>query len=378
MATVVPTSSNEHISVVKATAAKYFKGSTDKTIRKRLWLSMLRKYGQIELNADPGHSLVWPVEYSQPEVRQYGDGGDQEFTNHDAFLQMHTDVRGYTATDFLSQKQFKMNNGKNKIVDLYSGKTKRLEKAMQDKFCGELYIDGNAAGNENRIHGIESFMAIKSGSTTVAADKIAQPGDTYAGQSTELQANSGTWSTNKAVSPNAELATDWPEGNGDSEYDPLSPLLVNYSSTSWSSGNTNWIDNCESVLRYAGNVCQVKNGDPNVPFCHMLNVSLWTDFQEYYSARMRINVPHKQSDDLGFPNTLNFEGSLVHFEFDAPSDVGYGLSPSAMELFVMGDQLFTPDGPEYSMAKKGYLYEVAFWGNTRFDPKSFAKYAAVA
>lgn len=375
MASVVPTSSNEHVAVVKATAPKYFKEASDLTFRRRLWLAMIEKYGQVEYNAS-SYSTVWDVEYSQPTVRQYGDAGDQEFVQHDALLQLHVDVRGYTVTDRLTKKQELMNKGQEQIYNLYKKKSENLLKALTDKFCGELYVDGNASGNENRLLGIQSFLG--DDGATVAADIVARCSDTYAGQSTTQQAQGGNWSTNRATSPNATIATDWPFGSGDTEYDCLSPLLVNYSSTSWSSGQTAWSDNCEEVLRFARIVMAAKNGDERVPFLHMLDSSLYNDFLNFYSARNRIIVPHKESEDLGFGNVMQFEGAAVHFEFDVPADTGFGITPNQMELFSLQPQLFVPDGPEWSITKKGWLYEAGFFGNMRFQPKYFAKYSAFA
>jgi hypothetical protein len=375
MADVIPTSSNEHVAVVKATAPKYFKEASDLTFRRRLWLAMLEKYGQIEYNAS-SFACVWDVEYSQPEVRQYGDQGDQEFNEHDALLQLTCDVRGYTTTDRLTKKKQLMNQGATQIYDLYKKKSENLLKAIRDKFCGELYIDGNLAANANRLLGIESFMG--DDGATVAADIVANPSDTYAGQSTALGANGGNWTTDLTTYPNATAATDWPWGNGDTEYDCLSPLLVNYSSTSWNTSSTDWIDNCEEVLRFAGIACASKNGDDNIPMLHMLDAKLYGDFLNFHAARNRIVLPHKESQDLGFSKTMNFEGAAVHFEFDCPANVGYGITPNNIELFSMENQLFIPDGPEWSIERKGWLYEVGFFGNMRFQPKFFARYAAYA
>jgi hypothetical protein len=213
---------------------------------------------------------------------------------------------------------------------------------------------------------------------TVAADIVANPSDTYCGQSTALGNNGGNWTADLATSPNATAATDWPWGNGDTEYDCLSPLLVNYSSTGWNTSSTEWIDNCEEVLRFAGIACASKNGDDNVPMLHMLDSKLYGDFLNFHAARNRIVLPHQESQDLGFSKTMNFEGSAVHFEFDCPANTGYGITPNNVELFSMESQLFVPDGPEWSIERKGWLYEVGFFGNMRFQPKFFAKYAAYA
>lgn len=375
MATLVPSSSAEHVATVKATAPRYFKKASDLTMRRRLWLAMLERYGVVEYNAD-SFSTTWDVEYSEPEVRSYGDAGDQTFAEHDALQQLTVNVRGYTTTDKLTKKQRLMNKGKSQIYNLYEKKSKNLLKAIRKKFHRELYIDGYATNNDDRLIGIESFMGTDG--NTVVGDIVANPSDTYGGLSTALGAISGSWDSDLATSPNATIATDWPYGRGDVEYDFIAPKPFNYGSSSWSSGNTNWLDNCEDVLRTAGIVCATLTDDEDTPMVHMLDSKMYADFCTYWSARGRIIHPHKESEDLGFGRTLNFEGAMVHFEYDCPPGVGYGLSPTMMELFSMEDTLFVPDGPSWSIEKKAWLYEVGFFGNLRFQPKYFAKYANYA
>ena len=186
----------EHTIVVTNTAKKYLKGAADQTIRNRLWLSYLREQGRIKLGAN-GHDLNWNVKARQTTVRADGE--------HDAFEQLTIDVRGYFAGDRLTDKKKVMNRGDLAIVDLYGTKMDDLMKSLRDKFHAELYIDGNATGNEDRLLGIESFCG--DDGATVAADIIANPSDTYAGKSTALANLGGNWSTGIGTSPNATAAT---------------------------------------------------------------------------------------------------------------------------------------------------------------------------
>jgi len=359
----------EALHVVNATAKTYLKGASDLTIRNRLLLALIQKQGNIEYNAT-GFDNTWNLEYAQPVVRQYGDQEDLEFSEHDAYKQATLDWRGYSATDRLTKKQNLMNKGSSQIVDLYGTKTKLLTKSLRQKFNGELYIDGNAANNGNRIHGLESFLA---NSTTVAADLIAKPGDTYAGLSTAVAAFGGTWTSARSISPNASIATDWPYGTGDSEYDFFSPKLVNWSSTSLPSGETTWLLNCSSVLRYTLTWCLHITGEENIPYCFFLNTEMFAQFKEYMEAKQRILVEHKSAQDLGFANVLSFEGAMVKQEYDCPVNTGYGISPEHMELSSLQGQLFVPEGPRWDMKSKSYLYALDFFGNCRFQPKYFAK-----
>lgn len=361
--------------LVKAQAPHYFKGASDMTFRRRLWLAMLQKRGNIEYNASE-YARVWNAEYSQPSVRPYGDSGVLEFTEHDALQQFTVDVRGYIATDRLSHKKKLMNAGPQQLDNLYKEKTMRLAKRMRHQLCRELYIDGNASGNSNRFNGIESFL--NDDGATVVADRVARPSDTYAGQST-VPGATGTWAAAVGTPPNATIGTAWPFGSGSSEYDWASPLLVNYGSTSFGqpSPSNTWGVNCEAAMRFAI-INQINRGaledDQSIPYIVLLSSELFSQYHDFLQDKQRIIVPHKESQDLGFGNTLNFSGSSITFESDVPQGIGYGIVPNQMELFLIHGQLIESLGPDFNLTSFGHNYLAYTFGNMRFQPKYFCKF----
>jgi len=370
---------SEGIIAVQATAPRYLKGAVDNTIRNRLWLAMLKKHNRIKTGDHGAVSLTWDVEFSEPEIRQNGDAGQQVFTEHDAYRQLTIDVRGYVGTDRLTLKKKLMNDSPLAIVNLYDRKLPKLIKSMTNNFGNELYIDGYATGNGNRLIGMESFLG--DDGNTVAADLVANPSDTYADRSTALAALGGTWSSGLGSGnyPNATIATDWPYGQGTSEYDYIAPKLINYTSSSWPTGSILWRDNCSAVMRRARTWCKSVGGEGRAPYCHMLSPELYDAFEDYQEDKFRTVVPHKSSQDLGFEDTLNFNGAAVKHEFDVPAGVGYGLNLNEMLLSSIHDDFFYSFGPEWDTKSLSYLYLVGFFGNIRFSsPKHFAKYAAYA
>jgi hypothetical protein len=335
---------------------------------------MLKKNGRVFQGQDAGsYQNTWDVEFSETVVRQMGDGGDQVFNEHDAYRQYTNDWRGYSVTDRLTYKQYLMNKGNYAMVNLYATKAAKMAKAMTNAFGAELYIDGEATGNSNRLHGLESFLG-DDGTSTIA-DLIARPSDTYAGQSTIPGTVAGSWSASLATPPNATMATDWPFGKGSTEYDYNSPKLVNYVSNGWNAGGTSWEETCERVLRQTLIWCSTTGGEEGRPTMFMLASDLFGGFQNYQSARSRIILPHKEAEDLGFSGTLNFEGVMLHYEYDCPVSVGYGINIYEMELRSLDSVLFKPQGPEWDMKTKSFLYEIGFYGNCRYYPKHFARLA---
>lgn len=369
---------SEGLIAVKNTAKKYLKGAADFTIRKRFLWAYMQKHGRIKTGGS-GADCNWNVEAREPEVRQNGDAGQQVFAEHDAYEQLVIDIRGYVATDRLTLKKKLMNDEPLAIVNLYDTKLPKLTKSMRNNLGGELYIDGNAAGNENRLHGLKSFMGRGACAST---DIVAEPDDTYAGKSTKLKALGGSWSTQLGSGkfPNATIATDWPYGQGTSEYDYIAPKMLNLTSTRWPSGSAVVRDNLPFALRRARTWCSrlTQQDEDDAPFLHLLSSELYDDFEDYMEAKFRVIVPHKGAQDLGFDNVLNFNGSMVKHEFDTPAGEGYGINVNEMSLFTIHDDLFYSFGPDWDMESLSYLFLCGLFGNERYNPRAFSQYGSYA
>jgi hypothetical protein len=364
---------DEWIGIVNTTRARYMKGASDLTIRKRLLLAMLRKRGRFEYNCS-GDELKWQVEFSQPPVSAHADGGVVDFANHDAFRQLVIDWRGYIATDSMSKKQTGMNKGDEALIKLFNTKQERLRKSIDNNFSGELYRDGSAAGRENNIHGLETFMGA---GTVTATDRIAAPSDTYGNTalSTALAAYGGSWSSDLTTKPNASLATDWPDGQGDVEYDFNSPKLINWSASNWGTSATTWEANAWRVISQAITWLTTTGGEDGMPSLIAMAPNMFQGYKNAQEVKTRINIPHKESQDLGFGNTLNQDGCGLYPDFDCPVDTAYCLNLAMMTVCSLFDELFWMEGPDKDPRTGwGYLWGTGFYGNVRYEsPKHFGK-----
>ena len=366
---------NEWIGVIHTTAPKYLSGAADNTIRKRLVLSLLKKKGRIKFN-ESSYECNWDVEFKEQPVEAYGDGGTLNFSRHDLYRQLNIDWRGYKATDLMTEKERLMNDGALAIVRRYDKIMPKLMRSLNNKFCGELFIDGYASGNENRLHGLESFMGI---GTVADTDRVAQPSDTYGGKSTAVANEGGTWSTDLAAAarPNATIATDWPDGNGDAEYDFMSPKLINYGAASgdpWGTGAGTWEANSERALRQSTIWLTHGAGVEGRPDLYLLAGDLFYTYLNKQSGKQRINIPHKGAQDLGFDDVLNQEGVMIQSDFDVPAGTGYGLNIDQLELSSLDNVLFASRGPEFDIKTDSWLFMVGFFGNARYNPKYFSKF----
>lgn len=367
-------SNDNWIGTINTTRSRYLKGASDLTIRKRLLLAMLKKRGRIEFNCS-GLDCRWQVEFSQPPVISRGDGGVVDFSNHDAFRQLAIDWRGYIATDSMSVKQKEMNKGDEALVKVFQGKQNRLMKSIGDTFAGEMYKDGSAPGREDNIHGLETFL--KAGACT-AADRVAVPISLYGETQINTRPGSygGSWSDDLDIPPNAEIETDWPDGNGSSEYDFLSPRLINWASTNWGTGSTAWEDNAWRVISQAITWSTLNGDADGMPTLFPMAGNLFQGYKNAQEVKTRIVVPHKESQDLGFGHVLNQDGVGLYSDFDCPVNTAYGLNLSTITLCSLFPQLFWMEGPEQE-ARSGwsYLWGTGFYGNAKYEPKHVTKIA---
>ncbi len=342
---------NEWVGVIHSTAPKYIKGAEDLTMRERIVFSYLKSKGRIK-HGETSHTCVWDVEFSQPPIEPYADGGVLNFQRHDPMRQMILDWRGYVGTDQMTRKERLMNAGDTAIYKRYDRIIPNLMKSITDKFGSEWMIDGYASGNENRLCGIESFMRAAGLVTNIS--KIALPDDTYATRSTALQDQGGFWSADLPAAQrpyrDAGLAMDWPDGNGSSEFDYLSPKLIN-TEHNWGGGGTGWnggTGNGEYIIRAGVIWLSILGGSAGMPDLFITNGRMYGEYLNQQAKKQRIVVPHKKSDELGFGDTVNQEGIGIHRDFDIKSGVGYFLNFDKMSLSTLTPELFYRSGPDWS------------------------------
>jgi len=357
----------EALSLVNVTAKRYMAGAADLTLRRRLLLALLAKNDRIRYG-ESGFDCNWNVQFSEPPVQPHGSSGEYEFNAQDLYRQLVIDWRGYVATDKMDYKDELMNRGSLAIIDRYARIIPNLKSSLENKFGGEFYINGNLAANSSRLHGMLTFAVA---GTVAAGDVIAVPAATYGGKSTAPQDQGGSWSANLTTKPNATLATDWPDGNGTTEYDYLAPVLINTSSTNWGTGSTIWEDNCGRILRRASTWLTKNAGQDGKPTVYVCAADIFNGYQNYQEAKFRNIIPHPEGRDLGFPDTLSQDGVMVKYEFDVAAGEFWGVNVFQMEMASLDDVMWGVRGPTYDIKSDSTLFKAGFFGNMRYQPKYF-------
>jgi hypothetical protein len=357
--------------VINATLRDYIKGSEDETIRKKWFLNQIRKRGRLMFNCS-GTGINWALEAFEAAVSVLNDGDSVSYAPFERYRRPDLEYRGLVATESISRKRKLMNRSRAQLIDLAADIGPKLNKAMENKMGLELYVDGNATGNEGRMHGLESFMAVRT--TPGAADRIAEPGDSYAGLNTNLADQGGTWSSDLGSSnyPNATLAKDWPDGQGDTQYDYFAPKLINYKSTGWNTGATTFAENAELAIGQALIWCNtVSGGSPDIV---LLTGKMFNDYQAKMRARFRIQTgPAPNGDDMGFKQVTYQDGCLITYEYGVPADTGYGLNFDEMEFRTLQGSLFEVEPVRIDPQTFADLYAILWFGNMKFNPKAFFK-----
>ena len=356
--------------IVNTTIREYVRGEEVNVLRNRKVTAMLKAKGRITFN-HAGDGIDWKVRYKRAPLIGYADTDTLTFSRRDRWLTAFLDWRGYSITDSMTKQERLKNKSTEAIVKIYDSLARNLMEDAEDQFGDEFYVDGNAAGNSRRMHGIESFLGNSGVGTTVP---VATSVDTYAGLLTTLANYGGTWSGN------------WPIGTGDAHYDFWTPLLVDYTSAitpsatnvGWSATTKTWANTCVEAIRF-GIVHSRKNKTPKgmLDFI-VLNSELFRLLLQQFDSKERITIARGSKagglQTLGFEDVVNFDGVEITEEYGVPSTIGYGWNIDQIYLKSLQSQLFVPEGPDYDIASKSWRFSIDMFGNLCFAPRYFVKF----
>lgn len=352
-------------------AQKYLKGAVNNTLRERFFLSYLMEKGRVK-TGEAGRDKNWVIRVRRPDIYTQV-GGRPQFVANDTNVSLSIGHARREGVDKLPREDMMVNQGETQIFDLAESKMDGLVQAISEQMSADLYLD--ASSDDTQPAGLETIFQ---GSVTSGNDLVAVPssGATYGGQSMELGAEGGNWSSDLASADrwNSGISVDWPQGSGDPEYDYLAPKMFNYTGA-WNSGTNNWAVNSEKLMRRAQTSIKALGGAGSAAACHLMDRELYNEFLDNLTDRERLRISD-YAQSLGFPDVMSFEGAMVAYDYDCPVGVGYAVNPNQMELCSVHEQLFYVDGPTWDTREQAWLMLVGFLGNFRYNPKYFAKYAS--
>lgn len=367
--------------LVSTTITDYAKGAEDALMAKRILLAAMKSKGQIKYNCG-GDGFAWQVPYRIAQLTV--NDGETPVTpaRQDRYKRATLDYVSYTIADMMTKREKLKNRGPAALINYFEEMTPNLLNDATQRFSEELYVDSSATGNSGRLSGIETMMAtngtvnVTSGAqrSATAADVAGYPNDTYAGLSTVLGNYSGSWGTQSG------LSSTWPNGTGELGYDFYSPVIVNYTSSSFNGTADTWTEQCVEATRFM--ITQMNRYTDNRGGLKtvLLDRELYRLYLNKLDSKERLLTESKLGlRSLGFQDTFQQDGVDITWEFGMPTAVGYGYNIENMELRSMQDRIFKVDGPEWNQIQRAYTVIVDFLGQLKFhSPRFFGKLITLA
>jgi len=366
--------------VIGTTILNYLREEQIDTFRKFKVFAALESSGKVVMNQG-GLGMNWQIRYRNQPVSGNNGETPRVFSRQNLWVDANLPYRGYQVTDAIYKREMLENRGQAALIDVAGKMASRLKESMEQHLAQEVWVDGNKAGNELRFHGIESMMGID-GTVDIdtgakraanAADMFGWPADNYAGIATGLGSLAGS-----------QLEGVWPNGVADPSYDFWSPIVVNYTSTAFKSAtgqdNADWASNCVVATREG--IHQAKRNDTRdsqIDMC-IMDRRMFIEYMNLLSTKERAIVTRTNGlKSYGFNDVFEQDGVEISTEYAVPSNCGYGLSISNMELRCMEGSLMTSEGPFYNEDTQAYRYVVSVLANLKFkSPRNFFKLQAIA
>lgn len=364
--------------VVMKNAPAYLRGAFDLTTRRRILWALARQKGRIKTGYS-SFQLNWQAEVEDIPIQTYGDMGLIEYATHDVHRRLTLDWRGYVATHRFTLLQSLMSQGNtNLIKETVTTSYQKMAQSLTNRMNSEMTVDGDTI--INRFQGLETFLGHNTGFAVTASDKIAIPLDSYATRTT-APAQEGNWSAaiaaaSRPYTNNANFPYDWPDGTGDPQFDWHTPLLLNYTSTRY--GGSTWAANGEKALREMATWQMIRCGESSKPDLHLMTGTMFNDLRNSLGPLRQIIVPHKESQDLGFGDTLQLDGVGIYYDIAVPVGTFYTMAFDAMEVCILGNEVLKNIGPFKDPKTLSDLMAVGLFGNNKFIPKCFGKGFAYA
>lgn len=343
-------------------------------IRRIPLLAVMESMGLIETNVD-GDGIDWPVEYARAAVTANAGLSPLNYDAVDRYLRCYLDIRGYVVTDAMGKREYVKGKGTSALIKYFPQMSVKLMDDMRRQFGGvELYVDGDASGNSERIHGFRSFLRFDTTQTinlttgaaraANAADYVYMPDGSYAGLDMDPGAYGGSWGTGWP------LQTPSDETTGVDTFDFFTPIGVKVTSTSFGGATNTWKDNHRAAMLFMASA--LAKDDEDSPKMGLLNRDWFRIAKEGLITKERALInQNNMITKLGLAgDSIEIDGITYKPDWGCPASKGIVLNPSKLGLHSFQSKLFMPEGPDYHKQTREYRAAVDMLGNmTTVSPK---------
>lgn len=358
------------------TLAEHIRDVEEAMLRNFKFGALLEANGRVSMN-NGGRGFDWPVQYRLHRVEGNTGQTARNFVQRNLWKTASLEYRGYQAMDSIYYKELRENTGEHAIVNVFNNFVDRLTTSMKQKLATEYFINGDASGNEESWHGLETLfktdgsLDVVNGTrndTVQTDDYVAWPSGTYANLEMALGNYNGS----------QESGAIWPNGLADPEYDFWTPLIVIYTSTSFGGAADTFAAQGDEAMRYAITHAQRNMSMDGPPTNVWLDRTLFMDLKNLFDGKEEIQITSENSlRALGFKDVIVFDGVEVTSENGIPPGYGYGMNVDAVELKCMDDTMIRSEGPEYDIFSQSFNAVVSTLSNLKFkSPRNFFKLVA--
>jgi hypothetical protein len=326
----------EFARVLKTATDRYVKGANNETIENSIVLRELKRRNRIKYNYS-GKALTWQLKYKQRTLTPVEDMEAIQFARQNLYEQPTLPWRGYRMQDAISEKERLMVKGNEALVQIWPGKMESIMEDANDRLNVEMFIDGNASGQTEQFHGLESIF----GYTAHATNTYAAGNESYAGLT--LNATHGTASDASAYTPK----------------------LVNEGSTALSS----WTTNPTKIVRYLISACTIKNNRRGRPDMVLMNEARFLAFKDALASEERYIVGSKEQSNIKAGiEELTYDGVRLTWDYDCGADRCYCINFDHIELCLLTPRLwYSKVG--YDHSRDAHTFSVNIWGNLKMNPR---------
>ncbi|MHC4644222.1 MAG: phage major capsid protein [Planctomycetota bacterium] len=327
----------EFARALQAATAKYLKGAANETIQNSIILSELKKRGRIKYNQS-GTSIDWRIKYKQRTLTPVADMEDLQFARQNLYVSATLPYRGYRMQDAISEKERQMVKGTEALMQIWPGKMESLMEDANDRLSAELFVDGNATGNTEKFHGLESIFGAATGTSTT---QWTTSSETYAGLT--LAAVHGTESDSSAYSPQI-----------------LEESYTDYGT---------WASNPTKIVRALVSGCTLRNNKRGRPDMVMTGENRYNQFKDKLASEEQIMAgpPTRERTYAGLKG-IAYDGVEVTWDFDCGTALAYCLNFDHIELRILTPRLWYSRS-DYDHGKDAHTFSVNILGNMRINPR---------
>ena len=346
-------------SLVNTTIRQYAREQEVNVWRDYKTFAMLKSKGRVTYNHS-GISYTKRVRYRRNALRGMLLGDTLTFPNVDRWKTLNLDWRGYAMGESLTKMEQLQNKGKEAIINIVESKAEVMMEDAKESLSEEVYVDGNAAANVSRFHGVESFGSYSG----VTRPYVANPNDTYCDLTCALLSNggsiSGTWPLGGTFSPEADFWT---------------PVIVDVTNPSWAATTKTWINVCLEALSFGIMATQMSKAKTGQLDTIILNNLMYKEAKDRLHEKQGLwaesNTSNSDLVKLGFKDVFIYDGVDVTTEYGVPSATGYGFNWDMARLMSLQGQLFDVDAKDYDIAGRAWRWALDCFGNFLWNPRSF-------